>query len=54
MFLSRDQVKDNIFWTAGESTLPFDKWFGTFRDGLPDGEGAALKGEHKDDRKSAS
>jgi len=25
----------------GESTLPLDKWFGTFRDGLPDGEDAS-------------
>jgi sterol desaturase/sphingolipid hydroxylase (fatty acid hydroxylase superfamily) len=32
----------------GESTLPLDRWFGTFRDGLPDGEGAKLAGEHKD------
>jgi sterol desaturase/sphingolipid hydroxylase (fatty acid hydroxylase superfamily) len=30
----------------GEATLPFDKWFGTFRDGLPDGAGAGLKTEH--------
>jgi sterol desaturase/sphingolipid hydroxylase (fatty acid hydroxylase superfamily) len=30
----------------GEATLPLDKWFGTFRDGLPDGAGAALKEEH--------
>ncbi|MCF7675221.1 MAG: sterol desaturase family protein [Akkermansiaceae bacterium] len=30
----------------GESTLPLDKWFGTFRDGLPEGEGATLKDEH--------
>jgi lathosterol oxidase len=32
----------------GESTLPLDRWFGTFRDGLPDGAGAKLAGEHKD------
>ncbi len=37
----------------GESTLPLDKWFGTFRDGLPDGEGAKLKGEHENAGKSA-
>ena len=30
----------------GESTLPFDKWFGTFRDGTPDGAGASLHEEH--------
>lgn len=30
----------------GESILPLDKWFGTFRDGLPDGEGAGLREEH--------
>ena len=29
----------------GEATLPFDKWFGTFRDGLPNGAGAGLKTE---------
>ena len=29
----------------GEATLPLDKWFGTFRDGLPAGAGAALPGE---------
>lgn len=32
----------------GESTLPLDRWFGTFRDGLPQGAGAALPGEHRD------
>ena len=26
----------------GESTLPLDRWFGTFRDGTPDREGAKL------------
>jgi sterol desaturase/sphingolipid hydroxylase (fatty acid hydroxylase superfamily) len=31
----------------GETTVPMDKWFGTFRDGLPDGAGATLPGEHK-------
>ena len=31
----------------GEATLPFDKWFGTFRDGTPDGAGSKLKEEHK-------
>jgi len=31
----------------GESTLPFDKWFGTFRDGLPEGTGADLQQEHR-------
>ena len=31
----------------GESTLPLDKLFGTFRDGLPDGAGAKLQGEQK-------
>ena len=30
----------------GESTIPLDRWFGTFRDGLPEGEGAKLPGEH--------
>jgi sterol desaturase/sphingolipid hydroxylase (fatty acid hydroxylase superfamily) len=30
----------------GESTIPLDRWFGTFRDGLPNGEGAKLPGEH--------
>lgn len=30
----------------GEASLPFDKWFGTFRNGLPDGKGANLKEEH--------
>ena len=32
----------------GEATLPLDRWFGTFRDGLPDGAGSKLAGEHKD------
>ena len=32
----------------GEALLPFDKWFGTFRDGLPQGKGAALAEEHKE------
>jgi sterol desaturase/sphingolipid hydroxylase (fatty acid hydroxylase superfamily) len=32
----------------GDSVIPFDRWFGTFRDGLPDGEGAKLAGEHRD------
>jgi sterol desaturase/sphingolipid hydroxylase (fatty acid hydroxylase superfamily) len=31
----------------GEALFPLDKWFGTFRDGLPDGEGSKLKEEHK-------
>jgi sterol desaturase/sphingolipid hydroxylase (fatty acid hydroxylase superfamily) len=31
----------------GESTLPLDKMFGTFRDGLPEGTGAKLPEEHK-------
>lgn len=31
----------------GESTLPLDRWFGTFRDGLPDGVGSKLPGEYK-------
>lgn len=30
----------------GEATLPLDRWFGTFRDGLPQGEGARLPEEH--------
>lgn len=30
----------------GESVLPLDKWFGTFRDGLPEGVGAKLNQEH--------
>jgi sterol desaturase/sphingolipid hydroxylase (fatty acid hydroxylase superfamily) len=29
----------------GEATIPFDKWFGTFRDGLPQGAGAKLPQE---------
>ena len=29
----------------GEATLPLDKWFGTFRDGRPDGAGAKLQEE---------
>ena len=31
----------------GEATIPLDKWFGTFRDGLPDGAGAKLPEAHK-------
>lgn len=31
----------------GGSTLPLDRWFGTFRDGLPDGEGSKLAEEQK-------
>ncbi len=31
----------------GEATIPLDKWFGTFRDGLPSGDGAQLPEEHK-------
>jgi len=31
----------------GESTIPLDKWFGTFRDGTPEGAGAQLAQEHK-------
>jgi sterol desaturase/sphingolipid hydroxylase (fatty acid hydroxylase superfamily) len=31
----------------GEATLPLDKWFGTFRDGLPKGAGVGLPEEHK-------
>ncbi|NBR48151.1 sterol desaturase family protein [bacterium] len=31
----------------GESMLPLDRWFGTFRDGLPDGEGSKLNQEHR-------
>ena len=27
----------------GEATLPLDRLFGTFRDGLPDGAGAKLR-----------
>lgn len=30
----------------GESVLPLDKYFGTFRDGYPQGEGAKLPEEH--------
>jgi len=26
--------------------LPLDRWFGTFRDGLPDSAGAKLPEEH--------
>lgn len=32
----------------GESVLPLDRWFGTFRDGLPQGSGSRLSEEHKD------
>ena len=32
----------------GESTLPLDRWFGTFRDGRPDGAGSKLAEEHQD------
>jgi sterol desaturase/sphingolipid hydroxylase (fatty acid hydroxylase superfamily) len=35
----------------GESTLPLDKWFGTFRDGLPQGTGANLPEQHKQSAK---
>jgi sterol desaturase/sphingolipid hydroxylase (fatty acid hydroxylase superfamily) len=31
----------------GEATLPLDKMFGTFRDGLPDGAGSSLTEEQK-------
>lgn len=31
----------------GESAIPLDKWFGTFRDGTPDGAGANLQEEHQ-------
>jgi len=31
----------------GEATLPLDKWFGTFRDGLPSGADSKLQEEHK-------
>jgi sterol desaturase/sphingolipid hydroxylase (fatty acid hydroxylase superfamily) len=31
----------------GGITLPLDKWFGTFRDGVPKGTGANLPGEHR-------
>jgi sterol desaturase/sphingolipid hydroxylase (fatty acid hydroxylase superfamily) len=31
----------------GEATFPLDKWFGTFRDGMPEGAGAKLPEEHK-------
>ena len=31
----------------GESSLPLDKWFGTFRDGLPGGAGSELQEEHQ-------
>jgi len=31
----------------GAPVLPFDKWFHTFRDGLPDGEGSGLQEEHR-------
>jgi sterol desaturase/sphingolipid hydroxylase (fatty acid hydroxylase superfamily) len=30
----------------GEALLPLDRWFGTYRDGLPDGVGSKLKEEH--------
>ena len=32
----------------GGDTLPLDRWFGTFRDGLPGGIGSRLAGEQKD------
>jgi len=32
----------------GEATLPLDRLFGTFRDGLPDGAGAKLREQHAD------
>jgi sterol desaturase/sphingolipid hydroxylase (fatty acid hydroxylase superfamily) len=38
----------------GESTVPLDKWFGTFRDGLPEGAGAKLQEEHKDTNRQES
>lgn len=31
----------------GEATIPLDKLFGTFRDGLPEGAGSNLQEEHK-------
>jgi sterol desaturase/sphingolipid hydroxylase (fatty acid hydroxylase superfamily) len=31
----------------GDSTWPFDRWFGTFRDGLEHGAGSKLKEEHQ-------
>jgi len=31
----------------GEAGIPLDKWFGTFRDGLPEGAGAKLQEEHQ-------
>ena len=31
----------------GEADIPFYKWFGTFRDGQPDGDGSRLQEEHK-------
>lgn len=31
----------------GESVIPLDRWFGTYRDGLPDGTGAKLPEEQK-------
>jgi hypothetical protein len=30
------------------AALPFDRWFGTFRDGLPNGGGSGLPGAHRD------
>ena len=32
----------------GDATIPLDKWFGSFRDGLPNGAGAKLAEEHRD------
>jgi sterol desaturase/sphingolipid hydroxylase (fatty acid hydroxylase superfamily) len=32
----------------GDSGIPLDKWFGSFRDGLPSGAGSKLAEEHKD------
>lgn len=31
----------------GEATVPLDRWFGTYRDGRPDGAGSNLNEEHK-------
>ncbi len=36
----------------GAPVLPFDRWFHTFRDGLPDGEGSRLQEEHAIGRKT--
>lgn len=45
--LEAARTSAHIECNYGEAGIPLDKWFGTFRDGLPDGVGAKLKEEHK-------